>query len=173
MTNWANSFLKIGYNVGLHSNQNQDGVPILRIQKLKPKVVLPPIYKVKYNQFSETKNTLNNNEEESNLVCSKIAQKLFSPSANNYNNLPRNKSKNSFLTQLHDKDNNENENNKKNKTEQKLETSINMNNGLKIENEEQENKIENNNINENDVVEISSNNINEINIIKDNEEKDI
>ena len=46
-----------------------------------------------------------------------------------------------------------------------------MDNGLKIENEEQEDiKIENKNINEK--FEISSNNINEINNIKDNEEKE-
>ena len=133
LTNWANSFLKIGYNVGLHSKENQDGVPILRIQKLKPKVVLPPIYKVKYNQFSETKNNLNYNEEESNILCAKVAQKLFSPNTSNYNNFPKNKSKNSLSNQSNYKDNNENkDNNHANKSGEnklnKLEISGQINN---------------------------------------------
>jgi hypothetical protein len=37
LTNWANSFLRIGYNVGFHYNEFQEGVPLLRIQKLKKK----------------------------------------------------------------------------------------------------------------------------------------
>ena len=45
-----------------------DGVPVLRIQKLKQKVVLPPIYKVKYNQFTENKNYKTNNEDELDFV---------------------------------------------------------------------------------------------------------
>ena len=157
LANWANSFLKIGYNVGLHSNQNIDGVPILRIQKLKPKVVLPPIYKVKYNQFSETKNILNNNDDDANLVCSKIAHKLFSPSTTNYN-IPRNKSKNSFLTQFNQKENTENKNDEE---EQKFEVSNQIN---------AENKLESDIINkEEDKIEIKNSNVYNIKLEKENE----
>ena len=122
--------------------------------------MLPPIYKVKYNQFSETKNNLNNNEEESNLVCSKIAQKLFNPSTNNFSNIPRNKSKNSFMTQLNIKDNNENNennDNKNNEDEQKFEQSKIIDNGLKIEKEEKENN-KNEAESNNDKIEINNNN---------------
>ena len=135
LTNWANSFLRIGYNVGLHSNQNQDGVPILRIQKLKPKVVLPPIYKIKYNQFSETKNNINGkNEEEITYVGNQVPQKLFSPSTTNYNNFHRNKSKKSFLMELNNKEKESNEN--KNEEKEKFEISGQMNEPLKIETED-------------------------------------
>jgi hypothetical protein len=48
LTNWASSFLKIGYNVGFHFNEYQEGVPLLRLQKLRKKIFLPPIYTVKY-----------------------------------------------------------------------------------------------------------------------------
>ena len=140
LTNWANSFLKIGYNVGLHSNQNMDGVPILRIQKLKPKVVLPPIYKVKYNQFSETKNNINNDESVSSIVCSKVAQKLFTPSNTNYNNFPRNKSKNSFVTQLNIKDSEKSDNKISQIENNKLEISGQINEGVNIQKEEEINK---------------------------------
>ena len=143
LTNWANSFLRIGYNVGLHSNQNQDGVPILRIQKLKPKVVLPPIYKIKYNQFSETKNNINvKNEEEITYVGNQVPQKLFSPSTTNYNNFPRNKSKKSFLIELNNKEKESNEN--KNEEKEKFEISGQMNEPLKMETEDnkEENQIE-------------------------------
>ena len=151
LTNWANSFLKIGYNVGLHSNENLDGVPILRIQKLKPKVVLPPIYKVKYNQFSETKNNVNNDDSVSSIVCTKVAQKLFNAPNTNYNNLQRNKSKNSFVTQLNIKDNEKNDFKSTQIDNNKLEISGKLNEGLKIEKEEDINK-------ENGKIEIENNN---------------
>ncbi len=162
LANWANSFLKIGYNVGLHSNQNVDGVPILRIQKLKPKIVLPPIYKVKYNQFSETKNYLNTNyDDDASLVCNKVAQKLFSPSTTNYN-IQRNKSKNSFMTQTNPKENTETKNDE---DEHKSEISIQINNEKnKIENgmvNNEKNKIENGMvIKDDDKNEIKKNNLN-------------
>ena len=35
-------------------------MPVLRIQNLRPKLEFPPIYKVKYNQFSEESNEKNN-----------------------------------------------------------------------------------------------------------------
>ncbi len=165
MTNWANSFLKIGYNVGLHSNQNQDGVPILRIQKLKPKVVLPPIYKVKYNQFSETKNNVNSkNEQEMNLDYNKVAQKLFSPSSTNYNNFPRNKSKNSFLTQLNMIENENNENNG-NKNEEREKGQ--MNEGLKIETEDNNKEDNQMKMKEKDNKEKLDNKNNNVNIAKE------
>ena len=165
LTNWANSFLKIGYNVGLHSNQNQDGVPILRIQKLKPKVVLPPIYKVKYNQFSETKNNVNTkNEQEMNLDYNKVAQKLFSPSSTNYNNFPRNKSKNSFLTQLNMIENENNENNG-NKNEEREKGQ--MNEGLKIETEDNNKEDNQMKMKEKDNKEKLDNKNNNVNIAKE------
>ena len=167
----ANSLLKIGYNVGLHSNQNQDGVPILRIQKLKPKVVLPPIYKVKYNQFSETKNNVNTkNEQEMNLDYNKVAQKLFSPSSTNYNNFPRNKSKNSFLTQLNmiENENNENNGNKNEEREKvKLKISGQMNEGLKIETEDNNKEDNQMKMKEKDNKEKLDNKNNNVNIAKE------
>ena len=150
LTNWANSFLKIGYNVGLHSKENQDGVPILRIQKLKPKVILPPIYKVKYNQFSETKNKVNYNEEEPSKLCAKVAQKLFSPNNTNYNNFPKNKSSNSFSNKSNNKENNENNENKDNNNKINNDNKIGENkNKLEISGQINDNdlKMENNNIN--------------------------
>jgi hypothetical protein len=124
---------------------------------LKPKVVLPPIYKVKYNQFSETKNILNNNDDDANLVCSKIAHKLFSPSTTNYN-IPRNKSKNSFLTQFNQKENTENKNDEE---EQKFEVSNQIN---------AENKLESDIINkEEDKIEIKNSNVYNIKLEKENE----
>ena len=52
MSNWASSFLKIGYNAGIWANKAQYGIPLLKVQNLKPKIQFPPIYKIKYNQFS-------------------------------------------------------------------------------------------------------------------------
>jgi 3-methyladenine DNA glycosylase AlkC len=77
LTNWQNSFLKIGYNVGFHYNKLKEGVPLLRIQKLRKKVVLPPLYKIKYNKFTE-KNYDNDEDDVSKIVCSKVAQKVSS-----------------------------------------------------------------------------------------------
>ncbi len=52
---------------------------------MKPKIFLPPIYKVKLNQFSETKNDLTTNyDEDASLVCNIVAQELFSSSTPNY-----------------------------------------------------------------------------------------
>ena len=92
LPNWPNSFLKIGFNAGFRSNELHEGVPVLRIQKLKPKVVLPPIYKIKYNQFSENKNF--NYDDDEDLVCSKVAKKLFSKTSNEFYS---NKSKNNNI----------------------------------------------------------------------------
>ena len=130
LTNWPSSFLKIGYNVGFHSNEVMDGVPVLRIQKLKQKVVLPPIYKVKYNQFTENKNYKTNNEDELDIVGSKDGQKLF----NNINY--KNKSKSGFLNQFNAKDNEKNnENNDVNNDEDKINKNI-----INSKNEEQNNE---------------------------------
>ena len=60
LTNWTRSFLKIGFNTGIWANKAQYGVPLLRLQRLRPKLEFPPIYKIKYNQFSEEKNYKNN-----------------------------------------------------------------------------------------------------------------
>ena len=90
--NWQNSFLKIGYNVVFHYNEFQEGVPILRIQKLKKQVFLPPLYTVNYNKFNENKNS-SNGENLKKLVCSKVANKVFSP-VNIHSNYY--KTKNSF-----------------------------------------------------------------------------
>ena len=159
LANWANSFLKIGYNVGLHSNQCADGVPILKIQKLKPKIILPPIYKVKYNQFSESKHLLTNNDDESSIVCNKVAQKLFSPSATNYN-IPRNKSKNSFMTQTNPRENTETKNDE---NEQKFDISNQISKNEK-------NQIENGMVNkDDDKIEKKSNGGNDVNIEKEKE----
>ena len=144
LTNWPSSFLKIGYNVGFHSNEIVDGVPVLRIQKLKQKVVLPPIYKVKYNQFTENKNYKTNNEDESDIVGNKDGQKLF----NNINF--KNKSKIGFLNQYNAKDNEKNnENNDVKKDGDKINNIVNSKNEeqndetFKQINEEEKQKIEN------------------------------
>ena len=49
---WPSHFLEIGYNSGFYYEEYQDGVPILRLKKLKNKVVLPQINS-KYSQVSE------------------------------------------------------------------------------------------------------------------------
>ena len=67
LTNWAKSFLKIGFNAGIWANKKIDGVPILRIQKLRPKLEFPPIYKIKYNQFSKKRNIDSSDEEDNSL----------------------------------------------------------------------------------------------------------
>ena len=100
LTNWPRSFLKIGFNLGIHANEIQDGVPVLRLKKLREKVVLPPIYKVKYNRFAEKKN--NNIDDDASLVCSRVAQRLFNKTTPNFK---RNKSKNSFSSHLNIRDN--------------------------------------------------------------------
>ena len=105
LTNWANSFLKIGYNVGFHFSELQKGVPLLRIQKLRKKVVLPPLYKIKYNKFTE-KNYDNDEDDVSKIVCSKVAQKV----SNTLYTCHNNKTKNIFESNFNigDKDKNKN-----------------------------------------------------------------
>ena len=49
---WPSHFLEIGYNSGFYYEDYQDGVPILRLKKLKNKVILPQINS-KYSQVSE------------------------------------------------------------------------------------------------------------------------
>jgi hypothetical protein len=144
LTNWPSSFLKIGYNVGFHSNEVLDGVPVLRIQKLKQKVVLPPIYKVKYNQFTDNKNYKTNNEDELDIVGNKEGHKLF----NNINY--KNKSKSGFLNQFNVKDNEKNnENNEVQNDGDKINNIVNSKNEeqndetFKIINEVEKQKIEN------------------------------
>ena len=55
-TNWPSSFLKIGYSSGFYYDDYQDGVPILRLKKLRNKIILPPIHNSRYSQFSEKVN---------------------------------------------------------------------------------------------------------------------
>ena len=62
-TSWQNSFLKNGYHLGLNYNTIHFGVPSLRIKQLHKKILLPPVYKVKYNQYSENHNELKINED--------------------------------------------------------------------------------------------------------------
>ena len=52
---WPSHFLQIGYNSGFYYEDYQDGVPILRLKKLKDKIILPPINS-KYSQVSERYN---------------------------------------------------------------------------------------------------------------------
>ena len=61
-TNWKNSFLKKGFLLGLKYKTIHFGVPSLRIRNLKKKVILPPVYKVKYNQYSDNNKEINSNE---------------------------------------------------------------------------------------------------------------
>ena len=49
---WPSHFLEIGYNSGFYYEDYQDGVPLLRLRKLKNKVTLPPINS-KYSQVSD------------------------------------------------------------------------------------------------------------------------
>ena len=80
LTDWANSYLKIGYNMGFFANRLQRGVPLLMVQKLKKKVVLPPLLK-----YLNTDKKYNYPEEDLNgIVCSKIANKLFNPITDKY-----------------------------------------------------------------------------------------
>ena len=119
LTNWANSFLKIGYNVGFHFCGLQKGVPLLRIQKLRKKVVLPPLYKIKYNKFTE-KNYDNDEDDVSKIVCSKVAQKV----SNTLYNFHNNKTKNTFDSNFNfgDKD--------KNKEQSQTQRIFNEDNGI-------------------------------------------
>ena len=139
--NWQNSFLKIGYNVGFHYKEFQEGVPILRIQKLKKKVVLPPLYTVKYNKFTENKNATNE-ENIKNLVCSRVANKIFSPIKVN-SNYPKNRTKNSFH---HNFNFSKKEKNKENGPK----LSPRSNNEQNINNNKEQNINLNSNVNSND-----------------------
>ena len=63
LTNWTRSFLKIGFNTGIYANKTREGVPLLMAHRLIPKLEFPPIYNIKYNQFSKSKKFGENNEE--------------------------------------------------------------------------------------------------------------
>ena len=52
-TNWPSNFLKIGYSSGFYYDDYQDGVPILRLKRLRNKIYLPPIQNSRYSQISE------------------------------------------------------------------------------------------------------------------------
>ena len=54
-TNWPSNFLKIGYSSGFYYDDYQDGVPILRLKRLRNKIILPPIQNTRYsNIFQKT-----------------------------------------------------------------------------------------------------------------------
>ena len=53
-TNWPSHFLKIGYSSGFYYDDYQDGVPILRLKRIKRKIKLPPIQNPRYSKISET-----------------------------------------------------------------------------------------------------------------------
>ena len=62
-TNWQNSFLKKGFQLGIkYNNKIHLGVPSLSVKHLKKKVILPPVYNVKYNQYSDNNKELTSNE---------------------------------------------------------------------------------------------------------------
>lgn len=174
LPNWPNSFLKIGFNAGFRSNELHEGVPVLRIQKLKPKVVLPPIYKIKYNQFSENKNF--NYDDDEDLVCTKVAKKLFSKTSNEFytnkskNNLNSNRSNgNSQYQKLISIDHNNSENKFESINIDKLKSDLKPENKDKIKNNinnerenifenKENNDKENNNINSDSLILKDSNN---------------
>ncbi len=56
-TNWPAHYLKLGYNSGFYYDDYQDGVPILRLKKLR-KIILPPIPKSRLSQSSQFSNDL-------------------------------------------------------------------------------------------------------------------
>ena len=64
-TNWPNSFLKYGFQMGLNYKTIHFGVPSLRMKQLNKKVMLPPVYKIKYNQYTDNNKELKTSE---NLV---------------------------------------------------------------------------------------------------------
>ena len=51
--NWPSSFLKIGYSSGFYYDDYQDGVPLLRLKKIRNKIILPPIQNSRYSRISE------------------------------------------------------------------------------------------------------------------------
>ena len=56
-TNWPAHYLKLGYNSGFYYDDYQDGVPILRLKKLR-RNLLPPIDKSRLSQSSQLSNDL-------------------------------------------------------------------------------------------------------------------
>ena len=52
-TNWPSNLLKIGYSSGFYYDDFQDGVPILRLKRIRNKIILPPIQNSRYSQISE------------------------------------------------------------------------------------------------------------------------
>ena len=62
-TKWQNSFLKKGFQLGIkYTNKIHLGVPSLSVKQLKKKVILPPVYNVKYNQYSDNNKEITSNE---------------------------------------------------------------------------------------------------------------
>ena len=62
-TNWQNSFLRKGFLLGIkYTNKIHLGVPSLSVKQLKKKVILPPVYNVKYNQYSDNNKEIKSNE---------------------------------------------------------------------------------------------------------------
>ena len=103
LTNWTRSFLKIGFNTGIWANKAQYGVPLLRLQRLRPKLEFPPIYKIKYNQFSEEKNYKNNYNITYNDNKKINDEYSLDSSLNNFFNLDRkfNSDKNISIEEKH------------------------------------------------------------------------
>ena len=56
LTNWARSFLKIGYNEGIWANKVQGGVPLLRLNRLKH-----DLKKRSYEDQFDSRNSSSNN----------------------------------------------------------------------------------------------------------------
>ncbi len=56
-TNWHAHYLKLGYNSVFYYDDYQDGVPILRLNKLR-KIILPSIQKSRLSQNSQFSNDL-------------------------------------------------------------------------------------------------------------------
>ena len=56
-TNWPAHYLKLGYNSGFYYDDFQDGIPILKLKKLR-KNLLPPIDKSRLSQSSQLSNDL-------------------------------------------------------------------------------------------------------------------
>ena len=60
--NWSNSFLKYGFQMGFNYKKIHLGVPSLKMKQLNKKVMLPPIYKIKYNQYTDNNKELKTNK---------------------------------------------------------------------------------------------------------------
>ena len=60
--NWSNSFLKYGFQMGFNYKKIHLGVPSLKMKQLNKKVMLPLIYKIKYNQYTDNNKELKTNK---------------------------------------------------------------------------------------------------------------